>query len=621
MVKRVFLILWSLWTVPLLSQDLSLVKEKETLVKTQYGFEKLTTLLWLSDHYRSTDSRKAQRYAKQANLMSDNFLESAASLTGAQVATALSGKLSYGKVQYQRENYVDARKVFKEALKAASENNYWKGGEEANRYLQRIDSLSASGKFKENIFNRTLKELDVSSAFSNSKNSMATATELKMAKHYETRGNFSSAIFHYRKAVNLLKNRGEFEKAREIERKIQTYQDMHRADSVRQEITRQSDSTHNLVLPPPGQEVVSRSVVPSPVQIEQDDQAEMDQLKAIAEDLERKEDYQDALEYYKRLTALQRKWEQDSLQQISARSLAESEMERLRQQNEIADLNIVAIQREKEEEVRLKNILVIIATIIAIATFGILFLYVTKRKKHRQLSEAYDDLGIAKGRLEAAEKHIVKLLEQQVSPEIASALITEKPQRRKQFVTVMFLDIRGFTPMAEKMNAEELIEYQNNVFGFMIEIITRLKGNINQFMGDGFMATFGAPVSHGNDAQNAFLAAKEILQEIKERNLAEKIPHTVLGIGLHAGDVVTGNVGTETRKQFSVTGNTVIIAARIEQLNKTYGSQLIITEEVYSRLGSCDYDKPFETLEVNVKGRKRPVKILIMDQQATAVEE
>ena len=618
MVKYLLLILscFVVWHLP--GQELA--KQKEAQVKGQFGFEKLGTLLWLSDHYLvKQDLRKAQRYARQANLMADNFLTSATTLTADQVSASIAGKLVYGKVQYTRENYLEARAVFRESLEIAQKMKYWKGGEEANHYLQKIDSLSATGKVKENIFNRTFKELDVGSAFSNSKNSMATATELKMAKHYETRGNTSRAITHYRRAVNLLKNRGEFEKAAEIERKIQAYLDMHRVDSIRQEVTRQSDSTHSTVLPSIDIDAVPFSAVPSPTQIPTD-QAEMDQLKAIAEDLERNKDYEDALEYYKRLTALQRRWEQDSLQQLAAQELAESKMEQLLQENEIADLNIIAIQREKEAEVRLKNILVIIATIIGLATFFILFLYITKRKKHQQLSSAYADLDVAKGRLEAAEKHIVKLLQQQVSPEIASALMEEKQQRRKQFVTVMFLDIRGFTPIAEKMNPEELIEYQDNVFGFMIEIITRRKGNINQFMGDGFMATFGAPISHGNDSRNAFLAAKEILQEIRERNLAKAIPHTVLGIGLHAGHVVTGNVGTETRKQFSVTGNTVIIAARIEQLNKTYGSQLIITEEVYRHLEPCDHDQPFETLEVNVKGRKKPVKILIMDQQAKAVE-
>jgi adenylate cyclase len=179
----------------------------------------------------------------------------------------------------------------------------------------------------------------------------------------------------------------------------------------------------------------------------------------------------------------------------------------------------------------------------------------------------------------------------------------------RRFVCIMFLDIRDFTPMAEKLSPEEIITYQNNVFGFMIDIVQQHHGNINQLLGDGFMATFGAPVSSGNDCQNAFQAAKEILHEVKERNEAGLIQKTKIGIGLHAGHVVTGNVGNESRKQYSVTGNPVIIASRVEQLNKEFKTQLIITEEVYEKL-----DKPIKLtqpfLEVEVKGRTHPVRIL-----------
>ena len=161
------------------------------------------------------------------------------------------------------------------------------------------------------------------------------------------------------------------------------------------------------------------------------------------------------------------------------------------------------------------------------------------------------------------------------------------------------------------MDPEDIIAYQNNIFGFMIDIVQKHKGNLNQLLGDGFLAVFGAPESHGNDCQNAFDAAKEILREIKERNEARVIPKTKIGIGLHAGYVVTGNVGNEARKQYSVTGNPVIVASRVEQLNKTYKSQLIITEEVYNKLEKpIKLTQPF--LEVEVKGRTNPVKILKM---------
>ncbi|MEM6378175.1 MAG: adenylate/guanylate cyclase domain-containing protein, partial [Bacteroidota bacterium] len=229
----------------------------------------------------------------------------------------------------------------------------------------------------------------------------------------------------------------------------------------------------------------------------------------------------------------------------------------------------------------------------------------------KRLTIAYRDLDKTKNKLENAEEKIVTLLRQQVSGAVAQELLRSGANKPggKHFVCIMFLDIRDFTPKVEKLSPEEIIAYQNNVFGFMIDIVQKYKGNINQLLGDGFMATFGAPESHGNDCQNAFFAAKEILQEIKERNEAAIIPKTKVGIGLHAGFVVTGNVGNEARKQYSVTGNPVIIASRIEQLNKTYQSQLIITEEVAKRLEqSTEIQETY--LEVDVKGRSTPVKIL-----------
>ena len=174
----------------------------------------------------------------------------------------------------------------------------------------------------------------------------------------------------------------------------------------------------------------------------------------------------------------------------------------------------------------------------------------------------------------------------------------------------MFLDIRGFTPFAENMTPEELNKYQNDVFGFMIEIIAENYGVINQFLGDGYMATFGAPVSKGNDSQNAINAALQIIEKTNQLSREGKIPNTHVGIGLHSGYVVAGNVGTSIRKQYSITGNTVILSSRIEQLNKEYNSQLLISEEVYNVVSFDKFNvQPVNIGEVKLKGREKPVNL------------
>jgi len=204
--------------------------------------------------------------------------------------------------------------------------------------------------------------------------------------------------------------------------------------------------------------------------------------------------------------------------------------------------------------------------------------------------------------------NIEKLFGQQVSAEIVDELINSKyeVQSKRRFVCIMFLDIRGYTPFSEGKKPEEIIKFQNDVFGFMIEIINKKHGIINQFMGDGFMATFGAPVSTDNDCQNAVDSAIEISNELNKKIKHGNMPDIKIGIGLHAGEVVTGNVGTSTRKQYSVTGNTVILASRIEQLNKKYNSTILISKEVLDKI---KIEKYKSLGEVEVKGRQKPIEI------------
>ena len=142
----------------------------------------------------------------------------------------------------------------------------------------------------------------------------------------------------------------------------------------------------------------------------------------------------------------------------------------------------------------------------------------------------------------------------------------------------------------------------------MIEVVNAHHGIINQFLGDGFMATFGAPVSYGNNSQHAMDAALKIIDKIKVENEKGLNPQTRIGIGLHSGEAVTGNIGTSLRKQYSITGNVVILASRIEQLNKKYHSQLIISEEVYSQAKNLS-DNFVSLGAVNVKGREEPISL------------
>ena len=205
---------------------------------------------------------------------------------------------------------------------------------------------------------------------------------------------------------------------------------------------------------------------------------------------------------------------------------------------------------------------------------------------------------------------VVAAFGQQVSPQIVEELLAGggAMESRRAFVCVMFVDIRDFTRTVEHRTPQEIVAYQNAVFGAAIESINARRGVINQFLGDGFMATFGAPVATGRESANALAAARELLAAVKALAGEGRIPPISIGIGLHAGEAVTGNIGSEARRQYSVTGEVVILASRIEQLNKVYGSQLLVSAEVLRDAGEAP--PPGASLgPVKLRGRDAPLEL------------
>ena len=207
-------------------------------------------------------------------------------------------------------------------------------------------------------------------------------------------------------------------------------------------------------------------------------------------------------------------------------------------------------------------------------------------------------------------QRVVAAFGQQVSPEIVEELLRQggRLESKRTYVCVLFMDIRGFTRLVQHRSPEEIVAYQNAVFGAAVEIVNRHHGVINQFLGDGFMATFGAPVATGRESANALGAARELLVAVKALSDVGRIPAMSIGIGLHAGEAVSGNIGSEARKQYSVSGDVVILASRIEQLNKVYGSQLLASAEVLR--DAAEAPAASASLgPVKVRGRDEPIEI------------
>jgi adenylate cyclase len=197
-----------------------------------------------------------------------------------------------------------------------------------------------------------------------------------------------------------------------------------------------------------------------------------------------------------------------------------------------------------------------------------------------------------------------------VSPKVADALLRSGGDfaGEQKFVCVMFLDIRNFTSFSERLPPQEVVAFLDVLFEPLVTIVNGHGGIVNKFLGDGFMAVFGAPVAEGQPCREAILAALEIVREVEQMVDDYKIPPTKIGIGLHAGEAITGTVGARSRKEYTVIGDTVNLASRIEQLTKKFGAQILASDAVWDNAQPMEIQ--VEVLEkTEVKGREAPVQV------------
>lgn len=182
----------------------------------------------------------------------------------------------------------------------------------------------------------------------------------------------------------------------------------------------------------------------------------------------------------------------------------------------------------------------------------------------------------------AARDHVTNLFGQHVSPAVVDRLLAQQsdPPSEMRTVCVLFLDIRGFTAMTRVRAAGETVELLNAFFAGMIDVVDRHNGIINKFLGDGFLAIFGAPLDDPAAAKNALAAARDMLAVVEDWNRGHPQSALRVGIGIHMGEAVTGTVGSPQRKEYTVIGDTVNLAARLEQLTKETRAQILVSSAV-----------------------------------------
>ncbi len=605
----------------------------EVQVNDLHGIQKLEALNILSSYYRKSDSKKGFKYSKQADDLADKLFNDTNALLLDSTATkeGIKAYANHGSLLFKDSKLASAKDRFEKCLRLSENSKDTDAEQFALDMIIKIDSIGV----KESFLKRTIRPLALGDKISNSSSGLKIKSLLKLAVIHEKKENYSKAIKNYTKVVDLMRDRGDAKGVTEIQAKIAemnrlsgnykealAYYEMSEdnfnrlGDSTAAEQAKSGRAAVFEEVREMAPAILKPKNSPSSPQLISGDfdndsiQSELDRYISLAKQYEEEQDLTQSIKYYKLYNELYAK-RMDALKQLSKDSMAlvnqAQEIRLLVQDNELIELEVERRNTALAQAANFRKWLIIGLVLALVLFFVFYWLFVTKKRAHSELSVTYKNLEEARGRLQKAETKIKKLLGQQVSTDIAQALLDQKSgEVTSRFVCIMFLDIRDFTPFAESRRPEEIIAYQNDVFGFMIEIIAKYKGVIYQFMGDGFMATFGVPTSYDNDVQNAFDAAKAIVQEVNERSQSGSIHKTRVGIGLHAGNVVAGNVGTEIRKQYSVTGNTVITAARIEQLNKTYNSQLLISDTVYQHV-NVEPEIPGTPIVTWIKGRKQPI--------------
>ena len=177
-------------------------------------------------------------------------------------------------------------------------------------------------------------------------------------------------------------------------------------------------------------------------------------------------------------------------------------------------------------------------------------------------------------------------------------------------VTMMFADLRGSTDLSEKMTAADFIRMLNHFLEDMIEIINAWQGNILEFVGDAIVTVFGAPREnrhHAKDAAACAVAMQRRMEAVNEWNRSQGYPDIAMGIGIHTGEAILGNIGSLTRAKYDMIGRNVNLASRIQTYSD--GGQILISDETLSGAGSQIMTNPAGAMRISPKGIRGEVLV------------
>lgn len=215
---------------------------------------------------------------------------------------------------------------------------------------------------------------------------------------------------------------------------------------------------------------------------------------------------------------------------------------------------------------------------------------------------------------EREKRHIKKTFGQYVSPHVMEEILSDPAKLAlggsRKTLTVLFSDIRGFTTMSEGLKPEEVVAILNEYLSAMTTVVFKYEGTLDKFIGDAVMAFWGAPIpqaDHARRAVNCALEMMDVLAGLQEKWRSEGKHVIDIGIGVNTGDMIIGNMGSVARMDYTVIGDNVNLASRLESANKEFKTHIIISEATYEGVKDLITARPLG--DVNVKGKKQAVRI------------
>jgi len=249
----------------------------------------------------------------------------------------------------------------------------------------------------------------------------------------------------------------------------------------------------------------------------------------------------------------------------------------------------------------------------AVAVLAACIVFFLERRHGRVVGRLEARLEAASRSLEGLQHAFTRFAPATVVDDIIALGVSTRSEKKD--VTVLFADLKGFTPLAEQLDPEVLVRVLNGYFERMSAVIRAEQGHVAKFIGDGLLALFGAVSTNPWQARDAVRAALEMRAALVEYNaglVAEGLPSLALGIGIHRGPVIAGVIGSRELIEYGVIGSTVNLAARVEELTRVHGVDLLVTEPVRTALDGRFRVRAMPA--VPVKGVSTPVATFAIER-------